>query len=137
MPNFERPQVPAMEREMSEKEILTDRIADIDARLAELTIELANRPQDHSYQRQELQSEKNSLTTARRVSERALGDLTAPPPKPNERREKFIAAEVQTRREQTLAFIQNLERAGDHRQARIWRQELLTLRQQVEREFPA
>ena len=121
---------------MSEKEILTDSLRDIEARLAELEIALANCPRDGSYERQELESEKNDLVTQRRVSERALGDLTAPPPQPDPRRKKFIDAEVAVRREQTLAFIGNLERAGDHRQARIWRGELLNLRAQIEREFP-
>ena len=119
------------------EQALQDRLHDINARLAELTIELANRPTDGSYQRQELLSEQNELKTLRRVSERALGDLTAPPLQPNKAREKFIAAEVQTRRQDTLNFIEKLERAGDHRQARLWRGELLNLREQVEKEFPA
>ena len=122
---------------MSEKQILQDRLRDIEARLAEVRIELANRPQDNSYEHQEKQTELNGLLTAKRITERVLRDLAAPPAKPNKAREKFIAAEVANRREDTLAWIEKLERAGDHRQARLWRGELLNLRQTVEREFPA
>jgi hypothetical protein len=122
---------------MSEKDVLNDRLRDIDARLAELEIALANNPKDGSYQRQELLTEKGELRIARRVTERRLDDLNAPPPPPDARRKRFIDGEVATRREGTLAFIEQLEQAGDHRQARIWRRELLNLRAQVEREFPA
>lgn len=122
---------------MSEKEILSDRVRDIDARLKEIAVALANRPQDGSYQSQELLTEQRELKTHRRVAERAFGELTAPPPKLDERRERFIDAEVATRREGHLHYIEQLERIGDHRQARIWRGELLNLRAQVEREFPA
>jgi hypothetical protein len=59
------------------------------------------------------------------------------PPAPDDRRERFIAREVAVRREQHEAFIAKLEREGDYRQARIWRLEILNLREQVEREFPA
>ena len=46
---------------MSEKQILLDRLSEINERLAELMVELANRPQDGSYERQELLTEKNEL----------------------------------------------------------------------------
>ena len=128
---------------MSETEILTDRLRDIAERLVALEIALANCPRDGSYERQELESEKNSLLTSRRVSERALQDLLVPAPAPdqdprrNQRsRKAFIDAEIATRKEGTLAFIEQLERSGDHRQARLWRGELIGLREQVEREFP-
>ena len=121
---------------MSEKEILTDRLREINERLAKLMVELANQPTDGSYQRQELLTEKNELVAQRRVAQRKLGDLAAPPPAPDERRKKFIDAEVAVRREGTLAWIEKLERAGDFRNARLWRSELLNLREQVEREYP-
>jgi hypothetical protein len=121
---------------MMNEQALQDRLNQINERLAELLVELANRPQDHSYERQELLTEKNELLTQRRLTERALRDLNTPTPQPDPRREKFIAAEVANRREHTLAFIEKLERSGDHRQARLWRGELIGLREQVEREFP-
>jgi hypothetical protein len=120
---------------MSDQNLLNDRIRDIDARLAEIEIALAGRPEG-SYQRQELLTEQRELKTHRRMAERALGELAAPPPKPDARRQRFIDAEVATRREGHLHYIEQLERVGDHRQARIWRGELLNLRAQVEREFP-
>jgi hypothetical protein len=126
-----------MELTMSEKEILNGRIRDIDARLAEIDVALASRPKDGSYQRQELLTEQRELKTHRRVAERALSALSAPPPTPDARRQRFIDAEVATRRQGHVHYIQQLERVGDHRQARIWRNELLNLRAQVEREFPA
>src|SRR4051794_6913526 len=126
-----------MEPLMSEKEILSDRIRDIDARLAEIDVALASRPKDGSYQRQELLTERHELRTHRRVAEGAFRELMAPVPPPDERRERFIDAEVAARREGHLHYIQQLERVGEHRQARIWRNELLNLRAQVEREFPA
>ena len=119
------------------KQILRDRLANIQVRLSELECELASRPVDGSYQRQELLSEQNDLRTQRRVTERALRDLNAPPAKPNQAREKFIIAEVQTRREGLIAWIESLERSGDWRNARLYRGELIGLREQVEREFPA
>ena len=120
------------------EQALQDRLNEINERLAELMVELANRPTDGSYQRQELLTELNELKTLRRVTERAVRDLVAaPPPKPDERRQKFIDSEVANRREDTLAWIAKLERAGDHRQARLWRGELIGLREQVEKEFPA
>ena len=122
---------------MSEQEILTDRLRDIDKRLAQIEVELASRPRDGSYQRQELLTEQRELTTLRRVTDRALHVAVAPPPKPDEGRERLIEAEVATRREGHEHFIAQLERAGDHYQARLWRRELLGLRAQVEREFPA
>ena len=121
---------------MNDKEIYQDRLRDIATRLADLEIQLNNCPKDGSYERQELESEKNDLLTHRRVTERALTDLAAPPAKPNERREKFITAETATRRESTVAFVEKLERQGDFRQARLWRAELLNLREQVEKEYP-
>ena len=122
---------------MSEKQILLDRLQDIEARLAEVRIELANLPRDGSYEFQEKSSELNGLLTLKRVTERALNDLTAPPAKPNQAREKFIAAEVATRREGLVAWIESLERSGDWRNARLYRQSMLELREQVEKEFPA
>ena len=129
---------------MSDKEIYQDRLRDIATRLADLEIQLNNCPKDGSYERQELESEKRDLLTHRRVAERALGDLLSTAPQPNEdqrrnqrSRKAFIDAEIATRKEGTLAFIEQLERSGDHRQARLWRGELLNLRAQVEKEFPA
>ena len=128
---------------MSDKDILTDRLRDIEARLAELEIALANCPVDGSYERQELQSEKNDLVTQRRIAERALSALAATQrsPTPTEirkerRRNKFVDAEIATRREGLVAWIESLERSGDWRQARLWRAELLNLREQVVKEFP-
>ena len=69
---------------MSEKEILTDRLSDIAERLVALEIALANCPRDGSYERQELETEKNELLVQRRATERALTDLNAPAPPPNE-----------------------------------------------------
>ena len=131
------PLFPPLETQMSEKKILLDRLHDIEARLSEVMIELANLPRDGSYEHQEKQTERNELLTSKRVTERALRDLAAPPAKPNKAREKFIANEVATRRQDTLAFIEKLERAGDHRQARLWRGELIGLREQIEKEFSA
>lgn len=122
---------------MSEQDLLNDRIRDIDVRFREVRAALAKLPKNGSYQSQELLTEQNELRIARRVAEQRLNDLRAPPPKPDERRKRFIDAEVATRRQGHLAFIEQLERTGDHRQARIWRNELLDLRAQVEREFPA
>lgn len=100
---------------MSEKEILTDRLSDIAERLVALEIALANCPRDGSYERQELETEKNELLVQRRATERALTDLNAPAPPPNEdqrrsqrSRKKFIANEVANRREDTLAWIEKL-----------------------------
>ena len=119
------------------EQALQDRLREINARLRiELAIELANRPKDFSYQRQELLTEQNELNTQRRVTERAISDLAAPPAKPNPARERFIAAEVATRREGLVAWIKSLERSGDWRNARLYRQSMLELREQVEREFP-
>jgi hypothetical protein len=120
----------------SEQQILGDRLHQIDERLAQIKIELANRPVDGSYQRQELLSERSELTILGRVTERKLRDLTRPITAPDARRERFVAAEVAHRREHTIDFINKLEKAGEHRQARIWRRELLNIRAQVEREFP-
>jgi hypothetical protein len=122
---------------MTEKNILNERLREISERQAEIEVALANRPQDSTYVRQELLSERNTLRALRRVTERKLRDLVATPVKPDERRERFIQAEIANRREGHLRFIERLEHAGEHRQARIWRNELLNLRAQVEREFSA
>ena len=104
---------------------------------------MANRPQDGSYQRQEALSEQRDLQVQRRVAQNQLRDLAATQRSPtptdirNERRrKKFVDGEVAVRREGHLKFIETLERSGDHRNARLWRGELLRLRETVEREFP-
>jgi hypothetical protein len=39
------------------------------------------------------------------------------------------------RKENILNFVKRLEQAGDHRQARIWRSELLTARESLARQY--
>ena len=46
------------------EQALQDRLSEINERLAEVMIELANRPQDGSYERQEKQTERNELLTS-------------------------------------------------------------------------
>jgi hypothetical protein len=117
-------------------EVLSARIKQIDARRAEIEATLAHQPPE-SYARQELETEYRELASHRRVADIRLSDLRAPSPAPDTRREQFIANEVKIRRRQPEAFIQKLENEGDHRNARLWRMELLDLKQQVEKEYSA
>jgi hypothetical protein len=127
----------------TEAEILQARIAEIDRRLSqietrELQMAAGRVASERSYEWSELTTERNTLRAHRRMAEMKLRDLKATnAPHVDERREKFIEHEVAVRRQQTEEFIETLEAAGDYRQARIWRGELLNLRTQIEREFPA
>jgi hypothetical protein len=118
-----------------ESQVLNDRLRDADKRLAKIEIALLNRPADGSYQRQELLSEQSELIALRRATALKLRDLSAPAPPPDERKQRFVEAETRARRQGLEQYIQQLEAAGDHREARLWRRELLNVREQVEREF--
>src|ERR1041385_1530221 len=120
---------------MREMQILEARLREIDKRRAEIDAFLDHARGGESYRQQELETERRELMTLRCVTADKIKMLQAPVPAPDERREKFIEREVAARRQSTEAFIEQLEREGDHRQARLWRNEMFKIREQVEREF--
>jgi hypothetical protein len=117
-----------------ETEILERKLREIDRRRAEIEIELP-RHNDGSYARQELVSEAKELAALRVVVDRRLRALSQPAPAPDPRRQAIVAQEIGARRESIEHFIKRLEAEGDHRQARLWRRQLLDLPEQVESEY--
>lgn len=129
-----------------QRRVLRRRLRDIAERQVAATTELKAAGAT-SYRAQELRSELSDLRSRKISTEIALEKLTGGRNKlsPEERRKvqecaaahaRFLDAEEAQRRKQCLEFIGKLEREGDHRQARIWRDSLLDLREQIEREFP-
>ncbi len=119
--------------------ILRERLTDIDKRLAELSAfkprERGNNPP--TFAEQEAVAERSELACLRVDTERRIYQLESTPTKPTPEREAFIAAEMENRRRLITANVERLEREGDYRQARVWRGELLKIREQIEVEFPA
>lgn len=138
---------------MTRTEILKRRLAEIDNRLAE--IDEALRPRNQvklgpmvfrqgrpssltSYRDSEFRQERNDLLAWKRRIERELeptpaGDV-AKAKRTTERDARIIDAAEAAQRESIEQFVEQLEREGDHRQARIWRGELLTLRERLEKQ---
>lgn len=123
---------------MTDTATLASKLKAIDVRRAELE-QLLQREKPGSYRHQELQSEAAELFALRRAITYKIAEADAPGPPRAERlaRERRIEAEVSQRRAGLLEWVEVLERQGDYRQARIWRREMLNLREQVEREFGA
>jgi len=116
-------------------------ITDADRRLAEIADRL-----DHvrnEYEAQELKSEVGLVRDYRARLQRDLDKLGSESREMSdadvanrERYERFIANEITERRKARMAFIDSLERQGDHRQAKIHRIALLDLESEVRRELP-
>jgi hypothetical protein len=119
---------------MDEMEILEHRLRDIDQRRAEIDVILEREPGD-TYKHQELATERNTLMSLRRVTDNKIRSVNALAPTPDRSRRIFIEQEIAIRQRRYQGDIAQCEAVGDHYQARLWRGELLKLREQVAREF--
>lgn len=85
-----------------------------------------------SYRRQEIGSEANALAAERAHAERQLQALSAQPnADSDQRREAYIDAVEREQRVTITRFIAKLESEGDHRNAKLWRLQLIGLREQI------
>ncbi|HJQ59527.1 MAG TPA: hypothetical protein VJ890_21650 [Vineibacter sp.] len=118
----------------AEAATLTDRIKAIDSRVAAIDAALVHLQRD-GYRFSELASERTELLSLKAVAANRLNSLTAPPdPKAIEisrRREAIIAAWYEEQADNIMRHVAKLEAEGDHRQARVWRAELLNLRERI------
>ncbi|QPC43885.1 hypothetical protein HW532_15025 [Kaustia mangrovi] len=126
---------------MTDVDVLKSRLGEIDKRLAEIeAIEQAEEKRKPafflydsvSYRLQELRSERRDLWALRRVTDDALRTATE---NTDPRRKELLDYLERERRENLTEQIARLEKAGDYRQARIWRMELVKARETVEREY--
>ena len=122
-------------------QILAVEIAHLDARLAEIEIELASCP-NAGDRRAELQVEMSQLASMRRVADNKLKDERGDMPVEQLRRQKLAAireAEIERRTEQIRQMCfetaDAFARQGDQRAARQWRVESFKAREQAEREL--
>jgi hypothetical protein len=123
-----------------EAQQLQSRLADIDARLAELETLIARQSEGTPHWA-EYTREQRALRDARRLTEDALRLLVEPPTEAQVRieqdRARRIEAEFQRQRRGVEEQIAAFERDGDLDQARIYRHQILSgeLRRQVEWEL--
>jgi len=100
----------------------------IDKRRAEIEQLIYALADDGSYRLQELRTEDNLLKQRRRVIENAIKDRSAPiDQSARERDRRFLEASIKERRANITRAIERAESTGDHREARIWREELLNV----------
>jgi hypothetical protein len=127
--------------EEREKRNLRLRIEEIETHLADANRRLRPLERVNTYQAQELRGERVDLQRDLRAAQNRLADLTDVRPFSAEEkrrirgREAAIERDIAARREQRLWFIEKLESQGEYRQARVWRDQLLELRAEVEKEF--
>ena len=116
---------------MNRAAALRDRASRARARIAEIA---ATTPRSE-YHESELRQELAEMRAHERAADRGLIELSAPPrPGDVRRREAVIEQRMRERGEHISRFVEQLEAEGDHRQARIWRGQLVGLRETIERE---
>lgn len=108
------------------------KLARIDERLTEIK---ATAPRS-DYHMQELRCELRDLEGARRIAESELDELTREPTAKElamaKRREDVVASFVNTDMVGIRKEAERFEAEGDFRQARVWRKEILGLREYYE-----
>ena len=122
----------AMTKEM-ELDCLRDALSRIGQREKQIDAELRRLPQT-SDAFTERRVERAEILGLKRKAETRLNELLNPPP-PDPRQKASIDALVKEREEQFLHSIERFERQGEHRQARIWRMELLSVRRSIIAEY--
>ncbi|HJQ56364.1 MAG TPA: hypothetical protein VJ890_05635 [Vineibacter sp.] len=112
---------------MELREQLTDivsRLPQIEARRKQL--------QEHDYEYTELTSEANELQRMKVVAERQLAMMTMPPdPEREKRRTAIIERNFEEQRANIARAVDRFEKAGDHRNAKLWRLQLIGLRAKI------
>lgn len=129
-----------LQSETKDRTILERRLLDVDERVAQLQVIIPAGPDgDH---KRELEQELREMLRMRLDLQQRLRPAPAPTAVERERlenarkrRQQLVDQAVRERQQQLEWFIEKMMREGDYTAARLYRQQMLLVREQVEREY--
>ena len=129
-----------LQSETKDRTILERRLLDVDERVAQLQVIIPAGPDgDH---KRELEQELREMLRMRLDLQQRPRPAPAPTAVERERlenarkrRQQLVDQAVRERQQQLEWFIEKMMREGDYTAARLYRQQMLLVREQVEREY--
>ena len=129
-----------LQSDTKDRTILERRLLDVDERVAQLQVIIPAGPDGD--QKRELEQELRDLLRMRLDLQQRLRPAPAPTAVERERLEnarkrhqQLVDQAVRERQQQLEWFIEKMMREGDYTAARLYRQQMLLVREQVEREY--